>query len=402
MNHLLRLSLFCALALMFELLFLSPLARAAVEKKGQWPPNETVSLTLSDVPRSEALGRLATEAHFSLVQEGVGQDPVSLDVHDQPVDRVLMMLLSGRDAVLERDGSLVSVRAVPSSVGALPKTGKNVVTPTKRDEDLFVPDQGYVGPDQVVKDVFVLGSVVIEGTVTGSVAVFGGTAQFRKGARVREDVVAFGGSLDIEDGVEIGGDVAALFGTLKRGAAPSESCVACVDEEEDLWADVLEAFFGNLASASIAWLLGAGLIALVPRRVEVLLAEIERRPFRNLGFGVLGALGLLVTVATLAITLVGIPLAIVLVVSSLVASYLGLCVLPLAAGRRLAGERSSNPYVHQAIGCVVLFAVLSVPILGGGLVFLATLTALGGLLRTRGAGTLHRTPEGPPSERSDR
>lgn len=386
MMHLARFSLLGALALIVCLVF-SPPCRAAVEKKGVWPPNETISLVLSDVPRSEAVNRLGAEAHWSVVQEGVGTEPVSISVHGEPADKVLILLLSDRDLVIERDGALVAIRpqAPKDGLGSGSSGGPHIATPSKPDEDLFVTEKGYVGKDQVVRDVFVVGSIVIEGTVTGSVVLFGGEAQVRKGARVRQDVVAFGGRLDIEDGVEIGGDVAALFGTLKRGANGPESCFACVDEKKDPWTQFFKTFFGNLASAAIAWLLGAILIALMPERVEILCAELGRRPVRNLGLGLLGALGLLVSVATLAITLVGIPLAIVLFVSSLVVSYLGFCVVPLALGRRLGSRRSQNPYVHQAIGCALLFLILSIPVAGGLLGMAGTLVALGGLIRTRGA-----------------
>lgn len=378
--------LFGILALTFCFLLAPPSARAAVERKGVWPQNETVSLTLTDVPRSEAVSRLAEQAHWSVVQEGVGPETISLSVHDEPADKVLMMLLSGRDAVVERDGSLVSIRSMPAAqTNTNPSAGSRLATPAKPDEDFFVPEKGHVGKDQVVRDVFVFGSVVIEGVVTGSVVVFGGEARFLKGAQVRQDVIAFGGSLDIEDGVEIGGDVAALFGTLKRGAELPRSCLACGEEKKkDPWIEFFAKLFGDLASAAISWLLGAILIALVPSRVELLRTEVERRPFRNLGLGLLGAVCLLLTVATLAITLIGIPLAIVVFVLSLVASYLGFCVVPLAMGRRVLGERSRNPYVHQAIGCVLLFFILSIPIVGGLFGFAGTLVALGGLVRTRG------------------
>lgn len=379
-------------------LLLTPLvARAAIERSGVWPPEERVTLTLTDVPRTEAIRRLAQEAGWSVVQQAVGQDPVSLDVHDEPAEKVLLMLLSGQDGTIERDGSLVSIRgATPrATANADDATKLPVATPTKPDEDLFVPERGHVGKDQSVRDVFVFGSVVIEGTVTGSVVVFGGEARFARGARVREDVIAFGGSLDIEDGVAIGGDVAALFGTLKRGTESPQSCMACVDEKRDPWAEFFEKLFGNLASGAVAWLLGAMLIALAPARVERLRVEVERRPWRNVGLGLLGAAGLVLTAATLVITLIGIPLAVVLVVLALVATYLTFCVVPLAAGRRLAGERSRNPYVHQAIGCVLLFVVLSIPVVGGIFSFVGTLLALGALIRTRA--TLIPAPLGQPA-----
>ncbi len=359
-------------------------AEGAVEKKGGWPSGEIVSLTLTDVPRSEAARRLAEEAGFSLVQEGLGQEPVSLSVRGEPAEKVLVMLLGDRDYVVERDGSLVSVRAAAPRVA--PDAAKPVATPTQPDEDLFVPERGHVGPDQVVRDVFVLGSVLIEGTVTGSVLVIGGEARLVKGARVREDVIALRGTLDIEEGVEVG-EVAVLFGTLKRGDGPLRSCLACGGEEKDEepWPELFETLFGNLLGTVIGWLVGAVLLALVPHRVEVLRAEMERRPVRNMGLGLVGGLALLVTVATLILTLIGIPLAVALLFGSVVVGYLGSCVLPLAIGRHLLRERSENPYVQLAAGCALLFCILSVPVVGDLLSFVGALLVLGALLRTRGA-----------------
>jgi len=360
-------------------------AEGAVEKRGVWPSGEVVSLSLSDVPRSEAVRRLAEEAGFSLVQEGLGQEPVSVSVRGEPAEKVLVMLLGDRDYVVERDGSLVSVRAVTPSVQS---AAKPVATPTEPDEDLFVPERGHVGPDQVVRDVFVLGSVLIEGTVTGSVLVIGGEARFAKGARVREDVIALRGTLDIEESVEIG-EVTVLLGTLKRGDGPARSCLACGGEEkkEEPWPELFETLFGNLLGTVIGWLVGAVLLALVPHRVEILRAEMERRPLRNMGLGLLGGLGLLVTVATLVLTLIGIPLAVALLFGSVVIGYLGSCVLPLAIGRHLLRERTESPYVQLAAGCALLFCILSIPVLGDLLSFLGALLVLGALLRTRGAHT---------------
>lgn len=393
MNALRRLSLFIALGLVC-LLSAAP-AHAAIERSGVWPPDERVSLTLSEVPRSEAVRRLAEEAGWSLVQQGVGKDPVSLSVKDEPADKVLLMVLSGQDGVIERDGSLVSIRGASATpdASAEPAAAKPLATPKGPEEDLFVPETGHIGKDESARDVFVFGSVVIEGTVTGSVVVFGGEARLKKGARVRDDVIAFGGVLDIEDGVQIGGDVAALFGTLKRGTASPEDCVACIDEKKDPWAQFFETFFEDLTRSALAWLLGALLIALAPARVEQLRGEMERRPLRNLGLGLLGALGLLLTVATLAITIVGIPLAIVVLVLSLVAMYLTFCVVPLALGRRVAGARSQNPYMHLAIGCGLLVVLLTIPVVGELVSFAGTMIAIGALVRTRA--TLRPAPAAP-------
>src|SRR5690606_20066846 len=148
MNALRRLSLFIALGLVC-LLSAAP-AHAAIERSGVWPPDERVSLTLSEVPRSEAVRRLAEEAGWSLVQQGVGKDPVSLSVKDEPADKVLLMVLSGQDGVIERDGSLVSIRGASATpdASAEPAAAKPLATPKGPEEDLFVPETGHIGKDE--------------------------------------------------------------------------------------------------------------------------------------------------------------------------------------------------------------------------------------------------------------
>jgi uncharacterized membrane protein len=135
-------------------------------------------------------------------------------------------------------------------------------------------------------------------------------------------------------------------------------------------------------------LLGAVMLAFATRRVETLREAIEQRPLKNLGTGALGLIVLLIVVLTLVVTLIGIPLAVLTAVGTFIAIYLAFPALPLAVGRRLVSERSSNPYVHLAVGCALLFVLLCIPVLGGLLSFVGFLIALGALVRTRCAGLL--------------
>jgi hypothetical protein len=357
-------------------------------QKGDWGPNERVSLTLDSAPRTAAIHALADAAGWSVVVQGLDDSPVSLDVHDEPANHVLRLLLPEGEFVLEREGQLVSVRPRGGSVYP---TKTAVSEPKRPGEDLFVADEGRVAKDQVVRDLFVVGSVVVEGTVTGSVAGFGGKVRLVRGARVAEDVVAFGGSVEIEDGVEIGGEVAALFGTLRRGDRPSEECVACVDPEKTEETRLLEDFFESLTRGIVLWLLGALFLALGAPRLEMLRREVEERPLKTMGKGIMTLICGLLLVVTLVFTLVGIPLAVVTAVVAAAATYIAFPAVPLAVGRRLLGERSPNPYVQLALGSFIYFLLLCVPVVGELAGTLGCLLTLGALFSTRGAGLFRRS-----------
>ncbi len=377
------------LPLLLCALSMAPFSWAEVRRTGEWPEGEKVSLAVTGVTRDEAVRRLAAGAGWSLVAQDLGDGTVSLDVREQSAARVLELLLAGETFVVEREGSLVSVRRETPAPATSAGSGETKIG--KKGEDLFVTEDGRVPKGVVVRDVFVWGgTVVIEGTVTGSVAVFGGQARLSGDAYVREDVIAFGGTLEIENGARVDGDVAAVFGKLHRGDKVDVHCTTCGYEEKNFWKTFFDDLFGHLTAVSILWLLGAITVAVGASRVEVLREELERRPLRSFGLGIAAIFGLLLLLATLVVTLIGIPLAILSAVLAVLATYLGFCVLLLAIGRRLVGARSTNPYVHLAIGCGLHFLLLLVPGFGGFLGLLGAIMALGGLVATRGAGLLAR------------
>lgn len=89
---------------------LSSVAQAAVRLEGDWPDeDELVSLDAKQLPRSEAVRRIAEAAGWSLVHHAPGTDPVDLHVTKQPASKVLSMILSDDDYVARRDGTLVVV-----------------------------------------------------------------------------------------------------------------------------------------------------------------------------------------------------------------------------------------------------------------------------------------------------
>lgn len=395
---------------------------AEVRRTGAWPHDETISLSARGVSRAEAVGRLAEQANWSLVSGDLGNETVYVDVKDQPATKVLELLLADARYVAHRDNRLVSIEreSTPSGSGVssasesssdpdssvtrapsgAPSPGPAPIPPAvafgKKGEDLLITETVRVEKDQVFRDVLVWrGSAIIEGTVTGSVAVFGGTAMLAEGAYVREDVFTIGGTVDIQNGAQVDGEVDAIFGTLRKDSQVNVNCTTCEEESQDWWTTFFHQFFERLTGASLFWLFGALLVALAFGRVERVRTEVLQRPLRCAGLGFLGFLCLFLILATLAVTLIGIPLAVLSGVIAGLSVYAGFCIVLLTVGGVLLRNRSTNPYLHLAVGCGLFFLVGWIPVAGPLICIPIVLIALGSLIASRGAGLFSRRAQPP-------
>ncbi len=92
------------------LVFFASLASADVAREGEWPDDDPkVTLSVTNLSRSEALRRLADEAKWSVVVEIPPGNPVDVHVKDQPASKVLELLLSDGHYVAHRDGTLIDI-----------------------------------------------------------------------------------------------------------------------------------------------------------------------------------------------------------------------------------------------------------------------------------------------------
>jgi hypothetical protein len=110
------------------------------------------------------------------------------------------------------------------------------------------------------------------------------------------------------------------------------------------------------------------------------------RPTRAVALGVVGFISALLTIVALCITLVGIPVAILVVLSGAICIYAGICAVFTSLGAALLRHRNDNPYVHLAAGCALYCVLSSLPIIGTLVTILAVLVATGVLISTRAAG----------------
>jgi len=253
---------------------------------------------------------------------------------------------------------------------------------------------------EVVDDVAVFGgSVEMLGKATGDVTVFGGSVHVHPGAHVEGDLAVIGGEANVDDDATIDGDVVALGGELHRGSrAKIGGEVKMLGEEvvdEDhparsTW-DPGRLFRFRTIGAQITktaflFLLGAVVIAMATRRMQLLQSEIALRPMRSMALGIASVVVGLVLVVLLCITVVGIPVAIVALLAGIFAAYAGICAVLSAMGSALVAHRSENPYVHLAVGCAVFLIAGFIPYFGTFITGLIVFAGLGAFAATRAAG----------------
>src|SRR6185437_4102349 len=105
-----RRGLFGACGGFFLLAAVAPsVAHADVRLDGDWSDDPDVTLDVDDVPRADAVNRLAAAAGWSVVIRAPKGDHISVHVKDQPASKVLDMLLSDGRYVARRNDTLVSV-----------------------------------------------------------------------------------------------------------------------------------------------------------------------------------------------------------------------------------------------------------------------------------------------------
>lgn len=433
----------------------SSAALAEVRRVGEWPQTpKPVSLSVSGLPRTDAIKRLADEAGWSVVVQAPKSDPVTLHVKDQPATTVLELLLSDGKYVAKRTGTLIAIApdtapaaadepvTGPSAADATPTAAPEAAdgdtpaaadtaaaddaqrkaTAEDEDEDEKSHERGEdrvvtggstkVGKNEVVHDLAVFGgSADVEGRVTGDVAVLGGSMTLRKDARVEGDAAALGGTLTMEDGSRIDGDVEVLGGRLVRGKnthiggdvtssgdGHNFRLFDGGDAKRDRWsfASLVQDAGSALTNMALLFVFGAVLFGLATGRMERMQTEVAARPMRNFAYGVVGLLVAIVTTIALCITVIGIPVAIVGVLVAVFATYAGICAVLSAVGAALVQHKSSNPYAHLAVGCAVYLIAGSIPYLGGLVTLALVLVGIGVLVTTRGAGFIkpRKRPEG--------
>ena len=243
------------------------------------------------------------------------------------------------------------------------------------------PKVGIMGDVRVEKGevyhddlVCIGGAATVEGKVEGNVVVIGGSLDFSGEA---QDVVVMGGKATLSSGSVIHGDLVHMMGTLKK------------DPEVTIHGQAIDV--GSHLPPQIQRLLSRGLLGIIvvvrvisliislvvillivllaPERVERMSEVLEPRWPASLGFGILGYAVFIVLAIILAITLIGIPLAVILGLAVWVLGLMGIAAIMTSLGKRVGlgtGLIGPDPSVLSCafVGFLVVALVRFIPVVG--------------------------------------
>jgi hypothetical protein len=420
----------------------APAAEAQPQEREQGEPKTLVGFDkksgkkfsgdFDDTEVDDALRQIADAADWSIVLPPGKHGTVSARFKGAPVEDALRAVLQQADLTAVRDGSIVTVRA-PSFLPGFPGNfgrdlGKQIGRATDEatrqaeraarqaeremrrveremhrrgnDRDKVVHGDVVVHAGQEAGDIValrgsikvepggqvrdavaVLGSILLEpGAQAREVVAIGGDVKLGPGAVVSKDAVSVGGSVTREANAEIGGEeVSVGIPALPEIAALLGSRMAFGHTESRafLVAQVLAKYLVYFA-------LGLLLLALFPRRVEVVATSFTTHPWKSIFTGLLGLVALPVVVVLLAATIIGIPLVPVAGLLVIAAGVLGFTALAFYVGRALPLHIERGTTVLQlAVGTAIVVLVTSIPLLGWMAWIAAVLLTFGAVLRSR-------------------
>lgn len=347
--------------------------------EGDWPTSDArITLEGKDMPIGEAVKAIADKAGWSLVMPDANEhERMDVSLKEIPVVEALEGVLAAQRLRAVRAGNLVTV--IHKSEPDRPAERRG-----RRQDRMKVGGGVVVEEGETVGDaVAVGGSVEVRGKVHDAVAV-GGDVHVSKSGEVRGDAVTVGGRLNVEPGGTVAGDRVEvgpgmipkrlLGGLLGLGAAGAALGA--------VWS-----IMGTIVLFIILFAFGLVLFALSPSRLQAVGNVLAARPIKSGLVGILAAIVATLLTALLAVSLIGIPLALLLVLGVMMASLFGLAALALRLGHAIPLWPAKNTALALAMGALAILIVCQIPWLGGFLLWLATLAAFGAVVMTRVGGT---------------
>lgn len=271
-------------------------------------------------------------------------------------------------------------------------------------EELLVPDGQQIAGDVATIE----RDIVVEGEVLGDVTSWSGSIRII--GHVTGDVVSYGGPVVLDDAAWVEGNVLVLSGKLNQaqGARVVGQVMDNVPVSVQVAASVLD-FARQPGTTPIEGLgyalLGFGLILVMlfltigsmvfwPRRVAATSYTLAVRPYHSLLVGILTTLlltGVYMLISmVLALTLVGIPLILPLLLLINLPHIYGLFVVSQSLGHRLAQRLWEALPLGMAVIWVlgvllaILFVVTVSPVIGGVLFYTLASAGVGAVILSRG------------------
>jgi cytoskeletal protein CcmA (bactofilin family) len=222
-------------------------------------------------------------------------------------------------------------------------------------------------------------SVTADGTIARGVRAFSGTAAIAGG--VGRDIDFYGGELRVEDSADIRGSVRARVRDednvhVAAGAKVGGTVDKRLEEPPPPASPVGRILWEGLWFAA-ALLTGWLLWRMAPRFVEGPARNLET-PWQALGMGFVILVAAPVALILLAITLIGLPMALMGGALYLAAAYLSRIVVAVWLGRRVMARFGGDSHaVMLLVGLMILGFAFAIPVLGWLAKLLVTCIGLG-------------------------
>jgi len=221
---------------------------------------------------------------------------------------------------------------------------------------------GHVGSDLSCGG----GSVVIGGAIDGNATIYADDIRILQSARIKGDL-KYTSDMEIEiPAGTVMGDV-----VYKR----SEKKV------EDIYSKTTSSIISFLSIL----LIGLLMVRFTGNTTIMVSDTIATQILKSLGSGVLLLIAIPLVAMILMITVIGIPLGLIVLVSYMVILYISKIFVGLAIGRHIltyAKQEISSPYWHLVVGLIVIAFATKLPLIGFLISLIVILAGLGALVMT--------------------
>ncbi len=233
-----------------------------------------------------------------------------------------------------------------------------------------------VPENQVVENALAFGGSVTvspNARVVDTAIAFGGDVILKKGARVEGDAYSFGGKIVQEPGAIVGGEKATF----------SDRHGMMYGSDRGRSSFFTQYFFSaifRISAAVVAAILGLIILHASPQFLPNLATKLRQHPSLAALWGIGAIVAIIFISVFLAITLIGIPLIPLLILSVIVTSLVGSLGVALFVGQCLVSNGNRSLQQQFLVGLVILTVLTLIPFFGGLVVFLVNLFGLGVIL----------------------
>jgi len=220
----------------------------------------------------------------------------------------------------------------------------------------------------------IVGSLSLGGNIDGDVIQIVGNSRLGSDTIIQGDLVSFLGNFENQNGQIMGQEITVIdflpdfFNRLLPGEYPPLPIIL-----------ILVIMFSVLAHV-FAFIFGAIVVTLFSDQFRSMSEKVKEEPGRKLGMGVLLYLILQVSIVTVAITIIGIPLLLFLIPLSIFIQFLGNLIVKIGIGRKMAKvfDREYGLIGELLIGSVI-YILLDVLVAGRPITFVLKFFGMGEL-----------------------